>query len=172
MSGTAADLVEAMSISPNRPGPTFVAVDVFDSRRPSPAPVTGVRLTLRSEDGVQTTTPALDQGAGRWLLTTDAVRSPGRWSVRVDVDRPGLPVASATYPWTVPGPGGRLDRTIVSSSRLAGPLDALAAGLLVVGAGAVGSASLLRRRRRSRIVVHAPVEPTAARTPHLAGDRS
>ncbi len=172
VSGTAADLVEAMSISPNRPGPTFVAVDVFDSRRPSPAPVTGVRLTLRSEDGVQTTTPALDQGAGRWLLTTDAVRSPGRWSVRVDVDRPGLPVASATYPWTVPGPGGRLDRTIVSSSRLAGPLDALAAGLLVVGAGAVGSASLLRRRRRSRIVVHAPVEPTAARTPHLAGDRS
>jgi len=167
VSGTAADLVEAMSISPNRPGPIFVAVDVFDSRRPAPAPVTGVRLTLRSEDGVQTTAPALDQGAGRWLLTTDAVRSPGRWSVRVDVDRPGLPVTSATYPWTVPGPGARLDHTIVSSSPLAGPLDALVAGLLVIGV--VGG--VLLRRRWSRVVAPAEAEPEDVRTPHLAGDR-
>ncbi len=170
VSGTAADLVEAMSISPNRPGPTFVAVDVFDSRRPAPAPVTGVRLTLRSEDGVQTTAPALDQGAGRWLLTTDAVRSPGRWSVRVDVDRPGLPVTSATYPWTVPGPAGRLDHTIVSSSPLAGPVDALAAALLVLGAG--GGVMLLgRRRRRSRTVLPEVTGHDDLRTLHLAGDR-
>ncbi len=172
VSGTAADLVEAMSISPNRPGPTFVAVDVFDSRRPAPAPVTGVRLTLLSEDGAQTTAAALGRGAGRWLLTTDAVRSPGRWSVRVDVDRPGLPVTSATYPWTVPGPGTRLDHTIVSSSPLAGPLDALAVALLVV-AGAGVATVLHRRRRRPRIVITAATEQPDAhvRLPHLAGER-
>ena len=44
--GAVADLVVSVSVNPNRPGPTAFVVRVTSSRRPPPAPVTGVRLAV------------------------------------------------------------------------------------------------------------------------------
>ena len=104
VSGTAGDLVETVQVAPNRPGRNFVTVDVFDSRRPMPAPIGSVQVTLTGPDGATTSAVATAQGGGRWLVPTDAMTTGGRWRVDLAVSRPGLPVSVQRYGWVVADP--------------------------------------------------------------------
>ncbi len=146
VSGQSGDLVETLSVSPNRPGRTFVTLDVFETRRPSPGPVTRLYVDAVAPDGRQARLDAVPQGEGRWLATTDALDEAGRWRLTVVAVRPGLPQARAGYDWTVLDPGARLTRPLLSS-RPIGTLVDVAAG--VVGAGCVLLGFLALRRRRA-----------------------
>ncbi len=105
-SGTAGDLVETFTVSPNRPGPSFVSVDIFDSRRPAPGPIRTVSVTLVAPDGQRLGRTAIDSGDGSWVLAGERLR-PGVWRARVQATRDGLPPATTTYTWQVPDPAAR-----------------------------------------------------------------
>jgi methionine-rich copper-binding protein CopC len=153
LAGRVADLQESITVRPNRPGESVVLVDVHDSRRPSPGPVTAVVITLgaasvgasrapeasASADGTSPGTPrgvdATPVDAGRWAAT---VRLPaaGSLPIGVVVHRRGLPDAVATWTWTV-GSGAPTRAVLVSMQPATAPLrwaaTSLAAGLLLAG---------------------------------------
>jgi copper transport protein len=163
VSGTAGDLVETVQVAPNRPGRNFVTVDVFDSRRPVPAPIGSVEVTLTAPDGTQTREVATNQGAGRWLLPTDAMSTSGRWAVDLSVARPGLPISVQRYGWVVSDPSRRGHPTVVSNRSLEPGLSWAAAG--VAGFALVAGGLLLAQTRGSRRRTSAPpsgASPTQA----------
>ena len=86
------------------------------------------------------TTAALS-AAGDWVVSTEALDAPGRWTIGVRVDRADLPVASAGYAWDVGGPA----TPVVSTAALAPWTDVLT--VLVVLALILGP---LWWRRRTR----------------------
>jgi copper transport protein len=154
VSGTTGDLVETVQVAPNRPGRNFVTVDVFDSRRPVPAPIGSVEVTLTAPDGTPTREVATNQGAGRWLLPTDAMTTPGRWAVDLSVARPGLPVSVQRYGWVVSDPSRRGHQTVVSNRSLEPALSWAAAG--VAGFALLAGGLLLAQTRGSRRRTSAP----------------
>jgi copper transport protein len=132
VSGTVADLVETVQVSPNRPGRNFVTLDVYDTRRPAPARIGSVLVTLTGPGGRAETAVATAQGSGRWLLPTDALSEPGRWAVDVSVTRQGLAVSQQSYSWVVADPTRGARRTIVSDRPLAPVLTRVAEGFAAV----------------------------------------
>ena len=147
-SGQVEDLVETVTVSPNRPGRNFVTVDVFETRRPSPGPVQQVLLTARRPDGSAQQVVLQPKGEGRWLAATDVLNVAGGWQLQVVAKRPDLPDASADYAWVVADPTARLKAPVVSSAPVRGVLDALA---LTLGAVILlTSLGLWWRRRRPR----------------------
>jgi copper transport protein len=142
------DLVETVKVGPNVPGRNFVTVDVFETRRPSPGPVTGVDVTVRGGDGRTEVVPLKAQGSGTWLAASDAFDEPGAWDVTVVAHRDGLPDATAGYAWLVADPSARLAAPLVSSAPYQGLLDGLAG--IAAGAGLALLAGLLVARRRGR----------------------
>jgi copper transport protein len=163
-SGQVEDLVETVTVSPNRPGRNFVTVDVYDTRRPSPGPVQRVQVLATSPDGRQVPLVAQPQGDGRWLAVTDGLDTAGDWHLRVVAVRADLPDAAATYPWAVQDPGARLSRTLVSSRGLAPVVDGLVVALLaVLLAGGWAVVVRRRRRRQSGAADHAPPAPRRPR---------
>jgi copper transport protein len=152
-SATTQGLVETVQVAPNRPGRNFVTLDVYDTRRPTPAPVSGVSVMLSQAGGGQTTTaPAIAQGTGRWLLATDAFAAPGRWTVTVVVARAGMTPVAQSYRWVVADPGLATREVVLSDQPLKPLLDRVAGALAVVSvllALAVPTYRRGRRRRRS-----------------------
>jgi hypothetical protein len=96
-----ADLVVSVSVDPNRPGPTAFTVRVTSSRRPAPAPITGVRLAVSGR-----AVPLTAVAAGEYVGS-------GR------LDRPG-PVRAAVV---VARGGARLDVPMGWSVGTAAPVD-------------------------------------------------
>jgi hypothetical protein len=144
--GQPGDLVERLAVSPNRPGPNFITVDVFQTRRPVPGPIQQVLVTLRGPSGQVLSVPASAEADSRYVVSTEAMSSSGQWSVTVVVRRGGLPDQQADYPWVVANPAARLTRTVVSSAPLGGLLDwaaGLFAGLAVL---LLGAATVVNRR--------------------------
>ena len=137
------DLIVSVQVKPNRPGANFVAIRVIDTRRPALAPVTGVRLTVPG-----LATDARPSGEDEWQVAGLKIARAGALDLRVDVDRPGLPVSAAVR-WTTGGAPAAA-RPVVSRRRLgpfATPLAlALLALLLAVAVG-------YRRRQRTAIVL-------------------
>lgn len=148
VSGTSADLVETLQVSPNRPGRNFVTLDVYDSRRPAPAPIRAVQLTLTGPGGRRSAEVATAQGGGRWLLPTDAFTVPGRWSVDVQVLRPGYLDSHQRYGWVVTDPTVQPRRPVVSDQPLAPILNRVAGGLAALLVGILLLLQLLRGRRK------------------------
>jgi copper transport protein len=98
---SADDLLISSQISPNTPGQRFLVVRVDDTRRPAPAPVTGVVASL--DDGADVAMVRGDDGL--WTASVSVPRS-GPLLVHVAVARPSMPVAVAATQWTVaPIPG-------------------------------------------------------------------
>lgn len=162
-SANVADLVQSLQMSPARPGRNFITIDVFDTRRPAPAPVRQVLLSLRSPDGATSTVPAQRQESTRWLVTTDAITGSGRWTLTVRALRPGMPAATSEFGWSVATPGARLRHATVSSRPLAPVTGAAAAILGGLLAGALGYIGLVRRRRRrDQALVEAAADPGSA----------
>jgi copper transport protein len=156
-SGSVADLVVTVSVTPNRPGMNGFTVLAASSRRPPPAPVEGVELKLvRGGDG---SAVALQQVApGRWF-GTGRLDQAGRLRLTTVVRRAGKRLATPLSWWVSspvppqqqagPAPGRRLAPYVdgIALSLLAGALALAAWRLLVV-----------RRRQRPVDVVH-PAPP-------------
>ena len=143
--GESDGLLESVRISPNVPGHDFVDVDVFNSRRPAPAAITGVRVRLGGPNGESVELSARMTTGGTWVAPTDALDRPGSWTVIVLVERSGLPVVAARYGWVVSGRIGGPAHKVLSVARAA-PIAggaAAAVGALVLLALCVAG---LRRR--------------------------
>ena len=149
VSGQVADLVDTVTVRPNRPGRNIVSITVDDTRRPAPAPVTGVSLMLRGPDGTQAVYP-VTRGPDGWTVAVDAIRGPGDWTVSVTVLRDGLPPATDAHSWPVPPGTGTVGDVLLSSAPLQPVIGWLAVLLaLVLAGGAAGYGYRTLRRRRS-----------------------
>lgn len=153
--GSNGDLLVALFIKPNQPGPNVYDVRVVSTRVPVPAPVTRVRLRL-SAAGREVTTPALAHiGGDRYRLGGAQLRRAGGWSITAEIERPGLPVTRVGIGWTV-GPASPT-RRVVLSDRPLGPLLVRAAGLfaalLLVAAASAAATAAWSARARPPIVI-------------------
>jgi hypothetical protein len=129
--GTAADLQETVSISPNRPGASVVMVDVHDTRRPSPGPVRDVLVSFVTASGRSESLRAEPLGRGRWSLPT-RLSEPGPIQVQVLVHRGGLPDTTRSFSWTV-GEGQVHTRpAVISTAPMEGVLQAVASLVLAL----------------------------------------
>ncbi|WP_344047904.1 copper resistance protein CopC [Nocardioides panacihumi] len=146
------DLEEALSLRPNRAGPSVVLVDLFDRRRPAPGPVSGVTIQVGGTD----LGGARPLGDGHWSAPAPDLPS-GPTAITVTVTRPGIDPVTATYPWVV-GPATPPPSAVVSRTPLTPAVRLLAATLAGVAAG-FGLVALRRRARRAP----APDGSTSAR---------
>jgi copper transport protein len=155
------DLIIRVSLQPNRPGRNLVAVDVLNTRRPAPAAIENVTVTIRPEgDRAAGQTPQTAQPAGATVINTSKL-SDSRWdggavnlaagslAVDVSVGRPGYPRATAPVPWSVNGPEVWHQSPVLSTAHLA-PIVNGAAAFITLLALAVLVASRLERRHRNR----------------------
>lgn len=156
------DLMVSVAIQPAQPGPNYVTVGVYDTRRPAPAPVRQVVVGLRARGSALETVPVSPAGDQRWQAAGVSLDRAGDWVIAVTIARPGLPDAHVRTRWTVspasvPAPR---ERVLVSSRPLAPVLDRLAAvlGALLVASGLVVVIARVRRRRVSETAA-APTEP-------------
>jgi copper transport protein len=140
VSGQVADLVDAVTIRPNRPGRNVVSVTLNETRRPALAPIGGVSVVLRAPDGREVVRPVTQTGDGLWTVVTDDIDTPGVWHVSVTVLRQGLPAATDAHPWGVAGGQPR-----VGSAAPLEPATTVLAVLVVLGA-TIGAVLLVRRR--------------------------
>ncbi|HEV7206368.1 MAG TPA: copper resistance protein CopC [Jatrophihabitans sp.] len=148
VAGEQSGLVESLVITPNVAGRDFVEVHVFNSRRPAPSAVSGVRIALSGPAGERFVAPATRTAEGAWSTPVGVIDRAGRWSVRVQVERSGSAPVTATYAWRVAGHVGGPARELISTARVAPIMGGLAGGaaVLAVGAGLLG---LARARRRA-----------------------
>ena len=147
VTGQADDLLVTVAVRPNRPGENYVTMNVQDTRRPAPAPITDVRVSMRS---AQRTVGERARRAedGRFDVVGDQFDRAGRWAITVAIERPSLRDAVFVVPWTIGPPisSTRLP-TKVSARPLAPILQTVA---LLTAALFVGAAALrLARRKRS-----------------------
>ncbi|WP_158274462.1 copper resistance protein CopC [Cellulomonas sp. WB94] len=144
------DLQETLDIRPNRPGPNVVIVEVFDTRRPAPAPVRTVEVTVAAADGtVGTPAPAEPLGNGRWSVNV-TLASAGSAQVQVVAHRDGLADAAVDYPWSIGSlTGPPIARVSTAPIRAQLRAAALAVSLAVLLAWWAALA-VAERRRSSR----------------------
>jgi copper transport protein len=141
-----ADLLETIDLRPGEAGPNVVIVEVFDTRRPAPAPVRAVDVQI---SGVGPVLKAESLGNGRWSV--GATLPAGAVAIRVVAHRSGLADVEQSSAWTVaPTSVSGLER--VSTAPIRDVLRSLALGLsLVVVAGwCLALTVALARRRHDR----------------------
>jgi copper transport protein len=110
-----ADLQQTVAVRPNNPGRNLVMVEVFDTRRPAPAPVRAVTIGLVDADGTsQPPVAAQRLSDGRWSAPVVLAGS-GSAHIVVAVQRAGLPSAEHTYRWVVAGDPAAAGTEIVST---------------------------------------------------------
>ena len=151
VTGQVADLVDTVSIRPNRPGRNVVTIVVNDTRRPAPAPFTGVSVSFSGPDGSRKMYPVV-RGADGWTLTVDDIRTAGNWQVAVTVMRDGLSPVTDVHDWAVPQASDP-SRVVVSTKPLQPALNILA-GLGAAAAVIVAIVFVLRRRRAAAAQRH------------------
>ncbi|MEN3305192.1 MAG: copper transport protein [Micromonosporaceae bacterium] len=167
VSGQVADLVDTVTIRPNRPGRNVVTIAVSNTRRPAPGPVTGVSLQLTGPDGTRKVHPVTRTQDG-WTVTVDDIRSDGVWGVAVTVMREGLSPVTDAHRWPVPPAQSRATAAVVSAA----PLRPVLNGLIgAVGVVVLVGLALLGRRRLRRPPAPAAPDPVQEE-PVLAGSRS
>jgi copper transport protein len=163
-SGQADDLLVLVNVRPNRPGRNFVTIGIHDTRRPAPAPIDEVRVTLVRPDGVAgAQLVARSIGDGRFELAGDSIGTAGQWSISLTIARSGLPPARMTTPWTVVPAGVSVTqrRTVVSDQPLAPILTAAA----LLGTLLLAAVLAYAGYRRARV----PAIPEPARGPSPVG---
>ncbi len=143
----AGDLVESLVISPNVVGRNFVTVGVFDTRRPAPAPIEGVQVSLTSpRPGVAAITgTAQRSGSAGWVLPVPEIDTAGTWQVGVTVHRRGMPDTVSATPWSVAGRTSGTATRLISQARVA-PFAGLVAVALCVGLALAWAWSVLGSR--------------------------
>ena len=176
-SGSIADLVVTVSVTPNRPGVNGFTVLAASSRRPPPAPVEGVALELaRGGDsgagGSETSALGGGTGAGRAGTSALALQqvAPGRWFGTGSLDRAGslglrAVVRRAGGRLAVPlswwvGPPVPAQRLVPAPGRRLEPyVDGLALSLLSAALALGAWRFVLARRRRYVLDVVHPTQP-------------
>jgi copper transport protein len=161
------DLLVTLALRPNRPGQNFIALGVFDTRRPTPAPIDQVLVDLRPADGRPGghSLVASALGQGRYEVADDAITSPGDWTIAVTVRRAGMPDATTSLPWSVLPPAPPARPTIISNAPL-GPWAFGTALLLALALAALWSAQRWRARRFDLAAAGAPLVAEARLRPH------
>lgn len=144
VSGQVADLIDTVTIRPNRPGRNIVTIVVSDTRRPAPALLTGVTFSLSGPDGTRKVHPVARAAEG-WTVTVDDIRTAGNWNIAVTVMRDGLSPVTSVHAWAVPL--AEPASVVVSSTPLQPWLSVLA-GVVGVATLVVGVVTFTGRRRR------------------------
>ncbi len=163
------DLMVTVVIRPDRPGPNFVDIGVFDTRRPAPAPIGKVTVRLVPPSGVgETALVARASTPGHYEINDLAIEQGGSWHLAVEVDRTGMPPAAVAIPWDVQPPLAA-PRTIVVSDAPLAPIATPLALVLAVVLGALAVA-IIARRRATRLGPSAVLAPGPPATP--AGSES
>lgn len=144
------DLQQALAVRPNLPGRNLVLVDVFDTRRPAPAPVQQVMVGVVDADGTASPAVRAERLAdGRWSAAA-VLNSSGAARIEVTVRRPGLPDAVHTYNWAVGGANVAGRPVLVSTDPIKKELSMLWFAVMIVLVGGWWIAMLARLRRVSR----------------------
>ncbi len=100
-SAFADDLQEQVSLSPNRPGPNIAVITVSNTRRPEPAPIEGVGLSLYSPSGGLRATGAAELSApGQWSVPVTVTQA-GATRLVVTVRRTGMAPTDLSMDWRV-----------------------------------------------------------------------
>lgn len=144
----ASDLLIDLSIKPNVPGPNLVTVRVLDTRRPASAPIAHVDVRLVDRSGQTIATFAFTgSDDGVYVGATNDLVRPEALSVNVEVQRQGLPTASARAGWTVDRPGAGEITPVMLAARVSAVTTPAA---IVVGVAAMVATLgwAVRRRRR------------------------
>jgi copper transport protein len=147
-SGSVADLVVTVSATPNRPGVNGFTVMAASSRRPPPAPLQDVALSLGGGAGAVTLRQV---GPGRWFGTGRLERA-GNLRLQAVIRRSGKRLAVPFSWWVGPPvepPSAARPTSPDRGRRLAPYVDGIAVSLLV-GALGVGAGWLVLARRRRR----------------------
>lgn len=148
LTSTVNDLLMTLSIKPNRPGQNFILLDVFNTRRPAPAPFDKVSIRLRAPgDQVGVAVIAEPIGEGHYQVVGGYINADGQWQIAATVSRPGMPDAVLSAPWVV-SPAVQTTRyPVVVSNRPLAPWLTLASILtaVVLGCGLI----VLRLRKPS-----------------------
>jgi copper transport protein len=145
-----ADLQQTLAVRPNLPGRNLVMVDVFDTRRPAPAPVQQVSVAVVDADGTDSPAVRAERLAdGRWSAAA-VLNSSGSARVEVTVRRPGLQDAVHTYDWAVGGANATARPVLLSTDPIKKELVILWFVVTILLAGAWWVAMLARLRRESR----------------------
>jgi copper transport protein len=152
-SGAINDLVVTVSATPNQPGANAFTVIVASSRRPPPAAIDELALTI-NQGGIARVVPLRQVEAGRYFGTAQ-LAGPADLHIAAVIHRSGTTFA-VTLPWQLARPS---DATSPPARRLAPIVNGLALALLVT-IGAAGIAWAWRRRSgRAPRALHAePVE--------------
>jgi copper transport protein len=150
------DLVLTLSVKPDRPGQNIIALGVFNTRRPVPAPIERVTVQLTPPNGQR---PAIEleavrQPDGIYQMGGNAIDMAGDWQMNVNVKRKGLPDATLATPWTVLPPlSTSIARAVlISNQPLAPVLTAAAVLLMLVLSGILCAIRLTRRLKRAALV--------------------
>ncbi len=115
MTTNVADLIVNLSVKPNQPGQNFLSVNVFNTRKPYPAPFEGVSVRLRSPENGQviSLTPDIlkvekDKSynanryqEGHYQLAGSFINAPGDWDITITVNRTGMEETIANFGWKV-----------------------------------------------------------------------
>lgn len=141
---TAGDLVVSVSATPNRPGVNGFTVLAASSRRPPPAPIDGVTLTL-GRPGASGPLPLQQIEPGRYF-GTGRLDSAGPITITAVIRRGGERV-TVTMPWRV-SPTATPPAVTPQEHRLAPYLNAAALCVLLLALGAGLQRIAARRRRR------------------------
>ncbi len=136
---TVGDVLVKLTLRPNRPGANLLVATVVSSRRPEPAPITGVSVEFRPEAGDAAPVPVNGGTPVDGVLDLGAIEIPsaGAYRVVVEVARPGASLAPVSFAWTVDAPQPARARTVVSDVPLrpytyGGAAVAAVAGLALV----------------------------------------
>jgi copper transport protein len=145
-------LLVTFDLAPNVVGLSWARVTVDDTRRPAPAPITGVSLALAGPGGQANPDTVLIRGSGPadWQLGGIPLAQAGSWRATLTVHRSGRPAAVWETDWVVgSGPAGS-GSPLVSDQPWAHLLNGLALIILVgcIGGLMVVTARTGRRRRR------------------------
>ena len=137
------DIVVSVSVTPNRPGANGFTVLAVSGRRPPPAPIDNVTLTLDSGS----TPPALQQiEPGRYLGTADlSAAGPVRATVVIERDGARLTVPVEWSVSSIPAPSAAASRDGLAP--IANGAAAVVLGILA--ALAAWWVAVTRRRQRS-----------------------
>ncbi|SDP46591.1 Copper resistance protein D [Nakamurella panacisegetis] len=152
------DLQQTLTVRPNLPGRNVVTVGLRSVRRPAPAPVRSVALTVGA-----TRDPPLQlesQGADTWSVAVD-LTEPGPVELVLVVHRPGLRDTVNRVDWSVGADPGAGPSPVVSRAPITDLLTRTA-GLMLAGlllGGVLGRRRHAGRDRRGRPdVVGSPVD--------------
>lgn len=163
--GQAADLQETLAIRPNRPGRNVVLLGVFDTRRPAPAPIAAVTITVQATGGVQQSSLTAEQLADHQWSVPVALTAAGTTTVHLSVRRAGLPDAGSTFHWTVGAAPTHLRARVLSQAPLRRILTIGAGGLAVL---VLYGWLLARYWRRLRTTRRHPIEEQHVEVPEYA----